>query len=139
LTQIYVTTRNHLFALFSHENIGFLKQIFELGHQPVYLETCGGDIGGNLIFGNLKLLLFEEVPPRIDDWLPSQLVAVDVHHSAPTDGCGTGHRQILHFKEHQERLGEFDSLSVGETEHFVIVQNGVQVLDPDGVNGAVEH
>ena len=36
-------------------------------------------------------------------------------------------------------LGEFDDFSAAETEFLVVVQYGVHVLNPDGVDRSVEH
>jgi len=35
--------------------------------------------------------------------------------------------------------GEFDSLAVGQTQHLVVVQHRVHVLDPQGVDRPVAH
>lgn len=32
---------------------------------------------------------------------------------------------------------KFDALRVGQTEHLVVIEDGVQVFNPNGVDGAV--
>lgn len=42
-----------------------------------------------------------------------------------------------YLKDHVYVGREFDPLRVGEAQHLVVVQNGVHVLDPDGVHRPV--
>ena len=57
----------------------------------------------------------------------------------PANSGGRGDREIFDFKQHVNGVVQFDSLRVGQTQHFVIVQHGVHVFNPQSVNGAVAH
>ena len=39
-----------------------------------------------------------------------------------------------YLEHHVHPLGELDPLSIGETEHLVVVEHSVHVLDPQGVD-----
>ena len=56
---------------------------------------------------------------------------------SPADGRGRGDGEILHFKQHVDERRELDALAVGETQHLVVVQNGVHVLYPERVHRPV--
>ena len=76
--------------------------------------------------------------PVGDERLPVELLVVEVDHAAAGD-CRSGRvLQGEHFKDQLERLGQFYALAVGQTEGFVVVKDGVQVFDPQGVRGTVE-
>ena len=46
---------------------------------------------------------------------------------------------FFRFSSSSGYLGQFDDFSAAQTELLVVVKNSVHVLDPDGVNGTVEH
>lgn len=77
--------------------------------------------------------------PTFDKWIPAQLFSGQVNHSAPADSCGAGDCQILDFEQHPHFVAQFDSLSVCETKHHVIIQHGIHVFDPQRVHGTVEN
>jgi hypothetical protein len=93
----------------------------------------------NLLLRNSQFFFLEEVTPSVDDRLPSQLVIIDIDHSTPTDSCRTCNCQILNFKHHQKGLRQLNSLAIAETQHLIVIQNCIQILNPDCVDWPVEH
>ena len=79
------------------------------------------------------------VRPGGDVGQPAELVGRHVHHTAPRHRGGGRHRQVLNLEEHAhgDRI-ELDALAVGEAQGAVVVEHGVHVLDPDGVDWAVK-
>eukprot|EP00964_Phaeocystis_antarctica_P042671 scaffold24462_cov48-Phaeocystis_antarctica.AAC.3 len=55
-----------------------------------------------------------------------------------SDGGRRGDAKVLDLKHDAVVLGEGDDLAGVEAELLVVVEDGVHVLDPDGVDGAVE-
>ena len=67
------------------------------------------------------------------------LVLVCVEHSTPADGGRGGLVEVLNFENENEVFGDLDSLAVAETEVPVVVEDRVEVFNPNGVHWAVEH
>ena len=57
-----------------------------------------------------------------------------VRADLPADSGRRGHGEILDLEHHVHGGGELDSLTVGQTQHLVVVQHCVHVLDPQGVD-----
>ena len=56
---------------------------------------------------------------------------------SPADSCRGSDRQILHFKDHVHAVGQLDPLRVGKTQHLVIIENSVHILNPQSVHWSV--
>ena len=57
----------------------------------------------------------------------------------PADGGWWGHSQVLHLKHHVNERREFDALAVGQTQHLIVIQYGVHVLDPQRIHRTIAH
>ena len=90
------------------------------------------------VFGLVPLLLLEVDGPGIDDGLPAELELVNKDHPASGDSSGGGHQQVLDLEHHGECNRQLDPLSVRQAQHPVVIEDGVHVLDPDGVDRPVE-
>ena len=77
--------------------------------------------------------------PRLYVRLPSHLAGVKVHHAAATNGGGGRHGEILDLEHHVYGGSELDSLAVCETQHLIIIEDSVHVLDPQCVDRTVAH
>jgi hypothetical protein len=75
--------------------------------------------------------------PVGNEGLPVELLVVEIDHSAAGNSGSGGVLQREHFENQLERLRQFYTLSVGETQSFVVVQNGVQVFDPQRVRRTI--
>ena len=77
--------------------------------------------------------------PRRDVRLPAEVGLGDVDDASARDGRGRRVAQVLDLEvERHVRPEHGDAVVVGEREQLVVVHHGVHVLDPDGVDGAVE-
>ena len=93
--------------------------------------------------------VLERLQPRFDErsargalWLETigqQVRGLDIDHAAARDGRGRGDGEVLDLEHDAVRLGERDDLARVEAELLIVVEHCVHVLDPDGVDGAVEH
>lgn len=57
----------------------------------------------------------------------------------PADSCRGGDCEVLDLKQHVYVGGELDPLTVGQTQHLVVVQYCVHVLYPEGIHGSITH
>ena len=55
----------------------------------------------------------------------------------PADSRWRSDGQVLNLEHHVYVRRELDALAVGQTEHLVVVQYGVHVLDPESVHRAI--
>lgn len=114
-------------------------------HDGVAHELFGGfyDAHGVEIFGEDFVEFFDFVvtgslclsvlEPAFDDELVAEIGGGDVDLPAAGDGGGGGVVEVLDFEDHFAVLGHGDTFAVGEGEDFVVVEDGVQVLDPNSV------
>lgn len=69
---------------------------------------------------------------------PVQHRGAHEHHAVAWDSGRGGIVDVVGFKNHFAVGGHRDAISVGQRQGFVVVQNWVEVLNPDGVNRSVE-
>lgn len=69
----------------------------------------------------------------------SQSSRLNVNHAAATDGSWGRNSQVFDFEHHRHVGGQSQDLSTVETQFLVIIKDCVHVLNPDGVNRAIEH
>ena len=88
----------------------------------------------------LQVLGGEELAlgPRGHVRAPAEVLRGQVHDAHTRDGRGGGDGEVLDLEDHVHLLVELDALAVCQAERHVVVEHGVHVLDPDGVDGAVE-
>ena len=78
------------------------------------------------------------IKPLIKEGIPLEVLGLEIHHSASRNSSRTCFQQVLNFKYYTHLVSEFDSLSIRHTKLLVIVQNGVHVLNPEGINWPIE-
>lgn len=64
---------------------------------------------------------------------------IDIGYFAPTDCRWRSLRQILHLKYHVHVRRQLDPFRIRQAQHLIIVEDGVQILDPNSVYGAVAY
>ena len=77
--------------------------------------------------------------PRPHQRPPPQLVGLQIDHPASGDGGGGRDGEVHDLENHGVVGGHLDDLARVEAELLVVVENRVHVLDPQGVDRAVEH
>jgi len=84
----------------------------------------------------------ESVEGRLDEGLdvvlPADRLLGHVDDAAPAHGGQRGVVEVLALEQDADREVEFDALAVAEAEQHGVVEHGVHVLDPHGVDGPVE-
>ena len=72
---------------------------------------------------------------------PSGSVLQQIHPSSsiPANSSWGGHSQVLHLKHHMHRAVELDTLAVCQTEHLVVVQHSVHVLNPQSIHWTITY
>lgn len=70
--------------------------------------------------------------------LVAQVLGVHEDHAGPGDSRRRRVVQVTHFEEQRAVGRQPDPLAVGQGQEPVVVHDGVHVLDPQGVNVAVE-
>mmetsp|Transcript_11712 Transcript_11712/g.17848 ORF Transcript_11712/g.17848 Transcript_11712/m.17848 type:complete len:936 (+) Transcript_11712:4723-7530(+) len=81
----------------------------------------------------------QRVHPAFDKRVISQSSRLHVHHTAARHRGGRGSLQIFDLEHHSHAVGQSDDLSGVEAELLVVIEHSVHVLDPNGVDGAVEN
>lgn len=87
---------------------------------------------------NKKLNEYSVCLFHLQDGTPVEHRGAHEHHAVAWDGGRGGIVDVVWFENHFTVGGHGDAISVGQRQGFVVVQNWVEVLDPDGVNGPVE-
>eukprot|EP00968_Pinguiococcus_pyrenoidosus_P021235 scaffold2724_cov260-Pinguiococcus_pyrenoidosus.AAC.22 len=77
--------------------------------------------------------------PGLHVWEPAQIARCHVHHANSAHGGWRRHGEVHHLEEHLHLHLELDALSVRKAQRHVIVKNRIHVLDPQRVDGPVEH
>ena len=81
----------------------------------------------------------ERVEPRHERGVQTHLVRLVVDHAASTD-CGRGRDlEVLRLEDHVHRRGHLDDFAAHEAQLLVVVEHGVHVFDPDGIDRPVKH
>jgi hypothetical protein len=66
------------------------------------------------------------------------VVSSDIDHAASTDsgwGCSL---QVLHFEEHSKLRPKLNSLSVGQAESHVVIEDCIEVFNPHGIDRTIK-
>ena len=75
--------------------------------------------------------------PSLEDGGPVQVRLAHVDDPGARDGGGRGVDEGLDLEHDLDVVGHGDAIAVGERQDLVVVQDGVEILDPDGVDGPV--
>mmetsp|Transcript_14055 Transcript_14055/g.57079 ORF Transcript_14055/g.57079 Transcript_14055/m.57079 type:complete len:672 (+) Transcript_14055:7076-9091(+) len=84
-------------------------------------------------------LLTALVEPGRHERLPAELSLRDVDDTRSGDGRGRRVVEVFGFEHRLHHAAHLHAVAVGEGENLVVVEHGVEVLDPDGVDGSVQH
>ena len=111
--------------------------------QMVRLAPNGTNPG--LIQIRFQYIWFEKIPnsilfhlcPNLAHFMSKSVIPTDVTSMSPADSGWWSDGQVLHLKHHVYEGRQFDPLTVGQTEHLVVVKHSVHVLYPQRVHGAV--
>ena len=74
-----------------------------------------------------------------DDGVPVHDGAAHEDHPVARDGGGRGVVDVVHLEDDLAVRGHRDAVAVGEGQRLVVVEDRVEVLDPDGVHRTVQH
>jgi len=75
--------------------------------------------------------------PGLDHGFVAEVGGGNEDLSAPGDGGGGGVIEILDFEHHLAVLCHGNALTVGESQNLVVVEHGVKILDPNGIDWSV--
>ena len=78
------------------------------------------------------------VQPRCDEGLPAQAMRLHVDDPDAAHGCWGGDLEVHRFEHDAHHVGHADHLAALQAELLVIIEDGIHVLDPHGVDGPVE-
>ena len=123
--QVLVLGRRRLVAVVPHEVDAGLNDHVDQGRDGLVVVLV--EAGGELVL------------PGVEDRPPAHLVGLHVDHTAAGDGGRGGDREVHRLEDHVHVLGHLDDLPAHQAELLVVVEHGVHVLDPNGVDGAVEN
>ena len=90
---------------------------------------------GELICMDYIMHLLE---PGLDETLPAQVNGLQKDHTATRDCSGRGNFQVVDFEKHSASVWHSDSLTVVKTEHLVVIEHSVHVLNPESIDRTVE-
>ena len=120
----------------------------ELGAVGLALVTAlvaaGLGSGGALGKGERGLVLTQEgaaaevADAVVENVAGRNSLLAEPHHTAAGDGGGGGVAEVLHLKHDAHIRGQREALAVGKREQLVVVEEGVEVLDPLRIDVAVE-
>ena len=79
------------------------------------------------------------VHPRFHGGPPSQEAWLHVNHATPTHGGWTGDGKIRDLEDHVHQASHGDDFSRVQAKLLVVVQDSVHVLNPNCINGTIEH
>ena len=77
--------------------------------------------------------------PRLHIWSPAQCTGIHVNHTTSADCSGRSNSQVLHLKQHVHGIVELDPLTVGQTQHLIVIQHCVHVLNPQSIHRPITH
>mmetsp|Transcript_7185 Transcript_7185/g.14521 ORF Transcript_7185/g.14521 Transcript_7185/m.14521 type:complete len:209 (+) Transcript_7185:6677-7303(+) len=80
----------------------------------------------------------DALEPNIAENLPTKVSGLGEDDAETGDRCRRGLLQVLRLEHHGHRVRHFDNLSRHETELFVVIEDSVHVLDPDGIDRTVK-
>lgn len=106
---------------------------------PLLVEQLHEPLLHQLLYRVLHwLLLYPRSQPALQVRTPTQVVQVQEHHTRTTHRSRRCHCQVLHL-EHQTHLGrQIYSVSVEQSQHFVVVEHCVHRLNPEGIDRSIE-
>ena len=77
--------------------------------------------------------------PTLNYRTPVEHRAAHEDHSVSRDCRRRGVIDVVYLEDDLARGGHWDAVAVGERQSSVVVENRVEVLDPDRIDGPVEH
>ena len=81
----------------------------------------------------------KETTLTLQDWVPVKDGAAHEHHAIARHGGWWGIVNVVHFEDDLAVGCHGDAVTVGQGQGLVVVQHGVQVLNPDSVHRAIKH
>jgi len=75
----------------------------------------------------------------LNDGAPVENRAAHEDHSIARDGGRRCVVNVVNLKDDLAVGGHRDTIPVGQSERLVVVQHRVEVLDPNGINWAIQH
>ena len=76
---------------------------------------------------------------HLEERLPVQTGTAHVDHTVTRDGSRGGVVDVVRLEDDFTERRHGNTISVSQRESFVVVQNGVQILNPDGVHWPVQN
>ena len=77
--------------------------------------------------------------PGVNEGLIADRARLHVNHTAAGHSGRRSDRQVLYFEHHCHVVGERDDLSGVKAELLIVVEHSVHGLNPEGIDGAIEH
>lgn len=71
--------------------------------------------------------------------IPSQVSCVDEEDTSPGHSGRCCRSQVTNFKQQSHWRGKWDTLITGQGEHLVVIHDGVQGLNPHGINVTIQN
>lgn len=71
--------------------------------------------------------------------IPAKICCVDEQNTSSRHGSRCGCSQMADLKQQSHRWRQRDTLITGQGEHLVVVHDGIQGLDPHGINVSVKY
>ncbi len=84
-------------------------------------------------------LVLHTLSPALYYDFPAQVFWLQVDHTTARDGCWGGDLQIIDLEHHRAGFGHLNTLTIVETEHLVVIEHSVHVLDPESVDWTIEN
>ena len=85
------------------------------------------------------LLFALQIDPRRHKRLPTKHRNRDIDDTHSRNGGGRGVHQVFGLEHCFHRWGHRDAVAIGKREQLVVVQDCVQVFNPDGIDRTIEH
>lgn len=63
---------------------------------------------------------------------------LEVDHTASRHSGRRCHSQIIHLEHHRECSWQLDTLTIRQTQHLIVIEHGVKVLNPESVDWSVK-
>lgn len=77
-------------------------------------------------------------PARCEN-LPAHLIRTHVHHAISRDRSWRSFKQVFNFKHHNHLLSQFDDLSRDQAKLLVVIQDRIEILNPNRINRSIQH
>lgn len=75
--------------------------------------------------------------PGVNEWSPEKIGGRHIDDTASRHGSWGGVVQVLDLEHHLGVVSHWDSLSVSKGENLVVIEHGIEVLNPDGIDWSI--